>query len=1164
MSTQDEWSSFKLVDKHVTSIAPEATFDAKSEEIKEDILRLIVQYLQNEGYTSASATILDEANVKIMEKHQEREMVRKISKSIKEGDWDLVAKMIHKNSNLRKVKFHSQQGLGFLYAVCKEEYLELIDRQEYQKAFTYLTTHLKPMEKVSGRQEFKDLCYLLTCKSITEVESFRDWEGVVKSREKLAEQLKATFELDAVPTENVNIPDNRLVNLLHQSVAYQMEFSRYHPKTVPKVSTLLRDFECQVLPNAVKTTFVGHSQNVKVAWDLHGHSSRIWYLSANSAGDHVYSASGDGTVKVWNVRNAISYLGDVDGASNPPLSNNSDCISTLTGHSGDVYTVRFWDILSGLCVHTVRQTLGEVTSVSLSSNGLFVLTGSRNNSNRLWDMRMLTHPRTALSTKDAKNPAPSIATEQRPLQRFKGHQNTAKNVVRASFGPREAGSEDGAVYVWDVATGKLLEKLLGHSGVTSSSFDSDDEGDVGEESVESSDKHKLVMEAVCKSCENPYDYNLHLSALSALSGDRVYASQLEQQFERFHEAFPLSLELWLQYIELNPEKLPESFQDYLLPALYYKYVDDLDDDDAKDAEERWSVVLRALGSHWTECENVYHLYRAFLTDSIDDAATLNARVRSSYQGQLLNPYFEGSDRVLSEYRAWSQYQPNPADFTGEQDSIQRRIHSSSALLAKMQTFERNLDKADAADVSALQTLWLEYANFVVSRVSTLGCGVVVSVLERSVAAVCLSGELWGRYLTFLQDKRMKCLDVAKRAVRNVPFESAPWVALFVSMEMEGSTSAEAIHQVGADLCGRQPSPLDQEKRLEVLLAFCDAARRSGSHELLLQAFTMSKPRWVELWDEVLQHRSHEVCAWQSCISECLRVGGTVQETRGYFKRGVAAATDYPMVLAEAWVVFERELGDHVQFWIEAKRRYALLLRQYYVSEVSSSDKSESRKRLLAAEDGSNTGKNEAIDRRQAEYKKQRLSDDTNKTVFLCELDKAITNDDLLNLFAKPPVVKDGVWKTNGSTIYVSGFGDATSESSLLSAFAKDNVDAILHTLGSTNVHVDGAKVLVKRARFSVVEMLEQQAKTKSTQKQHKNKPDQPRAALPESDTTMHKKPRLAFSMVPRSLKASKVNQPSREDGQSGGTRPVVVAAPRHEVDPSTHMKSNDEFRKLYK
>ncbi len=80
----------------------------------------------------------------------------------------------------------------------------------------------------------------------------------------MAEQLKATFEMDPVPTEHVNIPQDRLVNLLRQSVAYQMEFSRYHPKTIPKVTTLLRDFECQVLPNAVKTTFVGHTQNVKV------------------------------------------------------------------------------------------------------------------------------------------------------------------------------------------------------------------------------------------------------------------------------------------------------------------------------------------------------------------------------------------------------------------------------------------------------------------------------------------------------------------------------------------------------------------------------------------------------------------------------------------------------------------------------------------------------------------------------------------------------------------------------------------------------------------------------------------------------------------------------------------------------------------------------------
>ena len=128
-------------------------------------------------------------------------------------------------------------------------------------------------------------------------------------------------------------------------------------------------------------------------------------------------------------------------------------------------TIRLWDILSGLCVHTLRQTLGEVTSVSLASNGFTLLSGSRNNSNRLWDMRMLNAPRTALPTARSNS-----QLEQRPIQRFKGHQNTAKNVVRAALGPRESfvlgGSEDGAVYIWDVATGKLLEKLTDHAGVT--------------------------------------------------------------------------------------------------------------------------------------------------------------------------------------------------------------------------------------------------------------------------------------------------------------------------------------------------------------------------------------------------------------------------------------------------------------------------------------------------------------------------------------------------------------------------------------------------------------------------------------------------------------------------------------------------------------------------
>mmetsp|Transcript_60076 Transcript_60076/g.190842 ORF Transcript_60076/g.190842 Transcript_60076/m.190842 type:complete len:143 (-) Transcript_60076:20-448(-) len=84
--------------------------------------------------------------------------------------------------------------------------------------------------------------------------------------------------------------------------------------------------------------------------------------------------------------------------------------------------------------------LGEVTSVAMNANGSWLLSGSKDNSNRLWDVRM-----------------------GRPIQRFKGHQNTSKNFVRASFGPNEklvvGGSEDGVVHMWDARTGELLQRL---------------------------------------------------------------------------------------------------------------------------------------------------------------------------------------------------------------------------------------------------------------------------------------------------------------------------------------------------------------------------------------------------------------------------------------------------------------------------------------------------------------------------------------------------------------------------------------------------------------------------------------------------------------------------------------------------------------------------------
>ncbi|CAK4146700.1 unnamed protein product [Aphanomyces euteiches] len=767
----------------------------------------------------------------------------------------------------------------------------------------------------------------------------------------------------------------------------------------------------------------------------------------------------------------------------------------------------------------------------------------------------------------------------------------------------------------------------------SSSLDSDlDEEIELNEGAQDVQKQERIIDLICQSNANPYDYDLHITAITDLSSDPLYSSQLEQQFERFHAFFPLSVNLWLQYIALNPDKLPDAFEDYLEPILYYKYVEDLEGDD--DAAEKWSTVLRAIGSHWSESEKVYDMYRSFLKESIDDSKTQSQRVKASYQAQLTSPYFDGSDRVLSEYRAWLQYQPNPDQYAGELQSIDRLIRGGRSRLKKMQEFESTLEKIANSGAEVV-----------------VGCAIVISVLERAVAAVCLSSVLWQRYLKFLEAMNMSTTQVAKRATRNVPFVATPWVALLVAMELENKPSADR-YQLISDLCKRKPLPLPQEQLLEVLFAHCDGMRRTGGPVLTKKAFKLAK---------ILSLNGGGLTTWQTCITECIREGGTIAEIRGYYERGITTVQDYPGALAEAWVTFEREMGDDVRFWLIARDAYDKFLQEYHqksdhLSKTSDFDtnnveasvqkntvdeatKSAKKAGKKSDDDASLKRKRDAkSEEKQSEYKKQKTNDElNNRTVFLCELDKFVVKEELETLFAScghikevrlvvrnresqasrgmayiefedeagainalkldkvefkghplnvkissPPTKslksteKDGVWKTSKTTLYVSKLDDRISEDGLRLYFAKfgqvndviildrrhkkenqnayalvefqneDAVSAVLKSSEGEKLTIQDCAVDVKRSRFTVIEMKEQQAK--SRQKSSKSpKLDQQTKTIKPANVKEAKKPAIDMtrfsqkSMVPRSL--------ARGKPQSKTEQPA--------------MKSNSDFKKLY-
>lgn len=129
--------------------------------------------------------------------------------------------------------------------------------------------------------------------------------------------------------------------------------------------TLLKDYECFVVPNSLKNTsrlplsektqqvkcvcFLddqgrriasGHSDGHLSIWDsevgslrqhLHAHRGRIWSLHSTRSGKHLCTASSDGVVSLWDIEGGQVKVGD-EGLE--PLFSWSD------NQGSDVYCVR--------------------------------------------------------------------------------------------------------------------------------------------------------------------------------------------------------------------------------------------------------------------------------------------------------------------------------------------------------------------------------------------------------------------------------------------------------------------------------------------------------------------------------------------------------------------------------------------------------------------------------------------------------------------------------------------------------------------------------------------------------------------------------------------------------------------------------------------------------
>lgn len=239
---------------------------------------MILQYLSNNGYIlryrgvynrlSTSAVVLQEESGLVSRDHSNRiPIVKELRTRITNGEWEGAESIVKEQFdeeyyNPFFLMLRRQKPL--LYQIYRQVYLEFISRSEFQKALQYLFKVIKPLESVSnsfGQQEFMELCYLLTEKSVQSSLYFKHWPGVPKSREILADKLSREFVGETVVVEKpvimaillyLQIPANRLVHLLKQAFAFQTH--RTHCVEVfPPMSSLLEDYNQYALPSVLNT-----------------------------------------------------------------------------------------------------------------------------------------------------------------------------------------------------------------------------------------------------------------------------------------------------------------------------------------------------------------------------------------------------------------------------------------------------------------------------------------------------------------------------------------------------------------------------------------------------------------------------------------------------------------------------------------------------------------------------------------------------------------------------------------------------------------------------------------------------------------------------------------------------------------------------------------------
>ncbi|KAF2273944.1 WD40 repeat-like protein [Westerdykella ornata] len=184
-----------------------------------------------------------------------------------------------------------------------------------------------------------------------------------------------------------------------------------------------------------------------------GHHNYVYSIAFSPKGNMLVSGSYDEAVFLWDVR-AARIMRSLPAHSDPIGGVDFVRDGTLIVSCANDGLIRVWDTATGQCLRTlVHEDNAPVTSVRFSPNGKYILAWTLDSCIRLWNY---------------------IEGKGRCVKTYQGHLNE-KYSLSGAFGtyggepPNQyafvaSGSEDGSIFLWDVSSKNVLQKLEGHKG----------------------------------------------------------------------------------------------------------------------------------------------------------------------------------------------------------------------------------------------------------------------------------------------------------------------------------------------------------------------------------------------------------------------------------------------------------------------------------------------------------------------------------------------------------------------------------------------------------------------------------------------------------------------------------------------------------------------------